>query len=255
MFDSVLGRFIQRDPLRFADGDINLYAAVADNPMNTVDPSGLEVLKLDHAEIAYVFGEPDFKGHVGSDLLFAVKECDNCKNVEIVQIVQRTTTTNGVSSSLTFIDDREAGEAPTRAGYYGNVFSSQQDYEDFVLKGKKTRAKPGEAGPNPWYKDVPSYSTKEIGDLKKLLKPTDKVEFTQTFWTMVCCGEKLMGAFTWGQTVDVQTSKVKRQQLKNVSGDPEITGEEGAVKNKLSEMCLKKNIEKWSQTRTKRESK
>jgi uncharacterized protein RhaS with RHS repeats len=35
-------RFISEDPIGFAGGDPNLYAYVADNPVNYLDPLGLE---------------------------------------------------------------------------------------------------------------------------------------------------------------------------------------------------------------------
>jgi RHS repeat-associated protein len=41
-YDSVEGRFLQRDPLGLAAGALNLYAFAGDNPGNVVDPSGLE---------------------------------------------------------------------------------------------------------------------------------------------------------------------------------------------------------------------
>ena len=41
-YDPVLGKFIQKDPLSFAAGDTNLYRYVQNNPVNYIDPSGLE---------------------------------------------------------------------------------------------------------------------------------------------------------------------------------------------------------------------
>lgn len=40
-YDPMEGRFIQKDPLSFAGGDINLYGYVQSNPINYTDPSGL----------------------------------------------------------------------------------------------------------------------------------------------------------------------------------------------------------------------
>jgi RHS repeat-associated protein len=39
-YDPEVGRFISKDPIRFAGGDLNLYAYVANNPVIGVDPSG-----------------------------------------------------------------------------------------------------------------------------------------------------------------------------------------------------------------------
>jgi RHS repeat-associated protein len=40
-YDPQIGRFISEDPIRFAGGDVNLYAYVGNNPVNFADPYGL----------------------------------------------------------------------------------------------------------------------------------------------------------------------------------------------------------------------
>jgi RHS repeat-associated protein len=47
-YDQRIGRFLQKDPIGFAGGDVNLYTYVGNNPMNRVDPKGeqAEVLIL-----------------------------------------------------------------------------------------------------------------------------------------------------------------------------------------------------------------
>jgi len=40
-YDPTQGRFLTKDPIGFAGGDVNLYAYVGNNPVNWVDPSGL----------------------------------------------------------------------------------------------------------------------------------------------------------------------------------------------------------------------
>jgi uncharacterized protein RhaS with RHS repeats len=40
-YDAALGQFIQRDPIGFAAGDLNLYAYTWNDPYNWTDPSGL----------------------------------------------------------------------------------------------------------------------------------------------------------------------------------------------------------------------
>jgi RHS repeat-associated protein len=53
-YDPVEGRFISRDPIKFRGGDVNLYAYVANDPVNATDPSGLEQLDgLDLYEIEH----------------------------------------------------------------------------------------------------------------------------------------------------------------------------------------------------------
>jgi RHS repeat-associated protein len=43
-YNSTLGRFINEDPIGFGGGDINVYAYVSDDPVNFVDPSGMDAL-------------------------------------------------------------------------------------------------------------------------------------------------------------------------------------------------------------------
>jgi RHS repeat-associated protein len=40
-YDPEVGRFINKDPIGFAGGDLNLYAYVSNNPVNWIDPFGL----------------------------------------------------------------------------------------------------------------------------------------------------------------------------------------------------------------------
>jgi RHS repeat-associated protein len=40
-YDPAIGRWISRDPIGFASGDVNLYAYVSNDPVNAIDPSGL----------------------------------------------------------------------------------------------------------------------------------------------------------------------------------------------------------------------
>ena len=42
-YDPTVGRFIERDPISFAGGDVNLYGYVQNNPINWIDPLGLAV--------------------------------------------------------------------------------------------------------------------------------------------------------------------------------------------------------------------
>jgi len=39
-YDPKVGRFVTRDPISFAGGDVNLYAYVGNNPVNLIDPDG-----------------------------------------------------------------------------------------------------------------------------------------------------------------------------------------------------------------------
>ncbi len=49
-YSPTLGRWTSLDPLRYAAGDVNLYRTVGNNPLNSLDPSGLfDPLSLDFA--------------------------------------------------------------------------------------------------------------------------------------------------------------------------------------------------------------
>ncbi|MHC4268584.1 MAG: RHS repeat-associated core domain-containing protein [Planctomycetota bacterium] len=43
-YDPGIGRWTTKDPIDFAGGDVNLYGYVQNNPVNGVDPSGLDPL-------------------------------------------------------------------------------------------------------------------------------------------------------------------------------------------------------------------
>ena len=69
-YDPEVGRFINKDPIRFAGGDPNLYCYVQNNPINRVDPLGLRTVA---ARLNFTFIVADFtigivwddKGNVG----------------------------------------------------------------------------------------------------------------------------------------------------------------------------------------------
>ena len=42
VYSAQIGRFLQTDPIRFAAGDVNIYRYVSNNPINMVDPWGLD---------------------------------------------------------------------------------------------------------------------------------------------------------------------------------------------------------------------
>jgi RHS repeat-associated protein len=48
-YDPMEGRFISRDPIGFAGGDVNLYAYVGNRPINWIDPWGLKIQRFGRA--------------------------------------------------------------------------------------------------------------------------------------------------------------------------------------------------------------
>ncbi len=59
-YDPAVGRFISEDPIGFGGGDINLYAYVGNNPINFVDPFGLERAGIGSTLVNFIFGGPAY---------------------------------------------------------------------------------------------------------------------------------------------------------------------------------------------------
>ena len=67
MYNPLVGRFLEEDPIDFDAGDPNLYRYVGNSPTNGTDPSGLDRLyvKDGYAYVATVrFNNSRVAGHV-----------------------------------------------------------------------------------------------------------------------------------------------------------------------------------------------
>ena len=60
-YDASIGRWTSKDPIRFRGGDTNLYAYVLGDPVNWIDPFGLEVIYGD-----IVLNDPAIRGQLES---------------------------------------------------------------------------------------------------------------------------------------------------------------------------------------------
>jgi RHS repeat-associated protein len=77
-YDAKLGRFISEDPIGFAGGDVNLFAAVGNNPVNGNDPSGLSGNDfIENINEARFRAEQTIIDHVESPINFVVGFGDN----------------------------------------------------------------------------------------------------------------------------------------------------------------------------------
>lgn len=56
-------RFISEDPLGFLGGNLNLYAYVMSNPVNFIDPFGLDSFTVNQGHDYLVVDDPDHPGH------------------------------------------------------------------------------------------------------------------------------------------------------------------------------------------------
>lgn len=64
-YHPTLQRFISEDPIGFAGGDLNLYAYVMNDPMNSIDPTGMEMINYYNDE-PVCDGEPIEVGQPGT---------------------------------------------------------------------------------------------------------------------------------------------------------------------------------------------
>jgi len=53
-YDGLTGRFLSKDPIRFAGGDTNLYGYVLQDPVNLIDPSGTDACGMSQSTGAIV---------------------------------------------------------------------------------------------------------------------------------------------------------------------------------------------------------
>jgi uncharacterized protein RhaS with RHS repeats len=62
MFDANEGRFLQRDPISFTVGDVNLYEYGLSGPTRWLDPSGLDSERISGTEVERAGGTVDLPG-------------------------------------------------------------------------------------------------------------------------------------------------------------------------------------------------
>ena len=112
-YDPVTGQFIQRDPIGFAAGDLNLYAYVWNNPYNWTDPSGLSstadyaVLGGTTLGVGYLIGATTGLGAAIGDLLSNINFSDIWNNEAPNESAEENP------------DSADQDEAPPPPPYYG----------------------------------------------------------------------------------------------------------------------------------------
>jgi RHS repeat-associated protein len=65
MYDPKLARFLQTDPIGYDSGDLNLYRYCGNNPLNLVDPTGLETIIIHGIGAGH---EPGYSGQLADQL-------------------------------------------------------------------------------------------------------------------------------------------------------------------------------------------
>jgi RHS repeat-associated protein len=103
-YDGKTGRWMQKDPIRFAGGDSNLYAYVGGDPVNFIDPSGLRI---------HVEGNAKFQAHVISSIEYVTSGGGG----GIFESLQD-------SSSVTFIKETSGDSAFRDGTIYWNPYKS-----------------------------------------------------------------------------------------------------------------------------------
>jgi RHS repeat-associated protein len=75
-YNPEMGRFVNRDPVRYDAGDVNLYRFVGNNPVNELDPFGL---KEENSTVLLDISMGDFLGtHINVSYVEKYEDCPKC---------------------------------------------------------------------------------------------------------------------------------------------------------------------------------
>ncbi|WP_217430515.1 RHS repeat-associated core domain-containing protein [Parasulfitobacter algicola] len=121
-YDPALGQFLQRDPIGFAAGDLNLYADVWNDPYNWTDPSGLYSATLDWRKVTAGVVVLGFGACLGTehciDNIMNLPSGNNSLDGAIVTINQSTMTLMAkiLAAILNATNDDESDESWRETG-------------------------------------------------------------------------------------------------------------------------------------------
>jgi RHS repeat-associated protein len=127
-YDPTLGQFIQRDPIGFAGGDLNLYAYVWNDPLNYSDPSGLSAVRTVGrgalvAEWTIIAGNALQQG--GAAVAVVTRYCLSCPLCKgaVNQGIQQGIGELGETLGLGSPDGTKATPPTASGGPIGDIFS------------------------------------------------------------------------------------------------------------------------------------
>lgn len=127
-YDPVAGRFISRDPIGFAGGDVNLYGYVQNDPVNFVDPNGLILIQINRA-IKAAFATSESRASFVVDTASAIIQ--KITNIPIPSVSSVVSTSVGIGlGSVAYIltnpSDSIVNEATEQ--YYLDQYTSYDQY-------------------------------------------------------------------------------------------------------------------------------
>jgi RHS repeat-associated protein len=108
-YDSKLGRFISEDPIGFAGGDVNLYGYVGNNPIQKIDPLGLQETDV------IILNSPPFNNPK------PINRNTNCLTNECQQSVDQII--NTLNQTRDWMD-ANGTRVPNASGTWNNIRSS-----------------------------------------------------------------------------------------------------------------------------------
>ena len=133
-YDPVEGRFISRDPISFAGGDVNLYGYVQGNPVNWVDPDGLIAIPWISVPLIPITGKPNFiKPGPGPDPVEWLKNNYNSDNL-VVQAWRYWTGKPMLNPEIPIPIQMAKGGIQNKANEYSREASQQPDPCNWLIK-------------------------------------------------------------------------------------------------------------------------
>lgn len=141
-YDALVGRWTSRDPISFNGGDWNLYGYVVQDPVNNIDPDGLEKIQIPWRQGTYDVVDSSIDQGKYLDFLDAQRCFKKCESSTLQSVVEAAIPVQGAKKLLKTAGDakdaRKAivqackiiGRKAVRAVDIALAFSSVQNHVD-----------------------------------------------------------------------------------------------------------------------------